>query len=60
MSCSTISKRIQNQKEERVESKSRPAVMNISSYLTASSSSAVSSPIASKSPEMSGASGETQ
>ena len=37
-------------------SKSRPAVMNLSSYLIATSSSAASSPIASKSPGMSGAS----
>ena len=39
-------------------SKSRPEVVNISSYLMASSSSAASSPIASKSPGMSGASGK--
>ena len=39
-------------------SKSRPAVMKISSYLMSSSSSAVPSPIASKSPGMSGASGK--
>ena len=38
-------------------SKSRPAVMMVSSYLVATSSSAASSPIASKSPAMSGASG---
>ena len=37
-------------------SKSRPAVMNASSYLIARSSSAASSPVASKSPGMSGAS----
>ena len=44
--------RIQNQKEEeRVVSKSRPAVMNISSSIATSSSTA-SSPIASKSPRM--------
>ena len=51
ISCSTMAKRSQNQKElQRVVSKSRPAVMNISSYLMASSSSAASSPIASKIP----------
>ena len=50
--------RIQDQKEEeRVVSKSR-LVMNVSSYLIATSSSAASSPIASKSGEMSGASGK--
>ena len=43
--------RIQEQKEERVVSKSRPAMMNMSSFLATSSSSA-SSPIASKSPGM--------
>ena len=44
-----MSERIQNQKEEeRVVSKSRPAVMGMSSYLMSSSSSAASSPIASK------------
>ena len=49
ISCSTMAKRIQNQKEkERVVSKSRPAVMNMSSKI-ATSSSAASSPIASKS-----------
>ena len=43
-----MAKRIQEQKEEgRVVSKSRPAVMNISSYLMSSSASAASSPIAS-------------
>ena len=53
ISCSTMAKRIQNQKEEeRVVSKSRPAVMNMSSYFIATSSSAASSPIASKSPAM--------
>ena len=38
--------------EERVVSKSRPAVMNMSSYFISTSSSAASSPIASKSPGM--------
>ena len=53
-----MAKRIQQQKqEERVVSKSRPALMNISSYLMASTSSAASSPTALKSPGMSGASG---
>ena len=53
ISCITMA-RIQEQKEgERVVSKSRPAVMNISSYLMASSSCAASSPIASKSPGVS-------
>ena len=53
-----MAKRIQEQKEgERVASKSR-LVMNVSSCLIATSSSAASSPIASKSPEMSGASGK--
>ena len=48
---------IQEQKEgERVVSKSR-LVMNVSSYLIATSSSAASSPIASESSGMSGASG---
>ena len=48
-----MAKRIQNQKdEERVVSKSRPAVMNMSSSFIATSSSAASSPIASKSPVM--------
>ena len=52
-------KRIQEQKEgESVVSKSRPA-MNVSSFLIATSSSAAQSPIASKSPGMSGASGKT-
>ena len=56
MSCATVAKRIQEQKEgERVVSKSRPT-MNVSSYLIATSSSAASSPIASKSLGMSGAS----
>ena len=58
ISCITMAKRIQEQKEEeRVVSKSRPAVMNMSSYLMSSSSSAASSPIASKSPVTFGASG---
>ena len=51
ISCSTTAKRIQDQKEERVVSKSRLAAMNLSSSIATSSSSA-SSPIASKSPEM--------
>ena len=54
-----MAKRIQNQKEEeRVVSKSRPAVMNMSSYFIATSSSAASSPIASESPGMPIASGK--
>ena len=54
--CNTMAKKNQEQKEgERVVSKSRPA-MSVSSYLVATSSSAASSPIASKSPGMSGAS----
>ena len=58
MSCSTVAKRIQEQKEEeRVLSKSRPAVMNISSFIATCSSTA-SSPIASKSPGMPIASGK--
>ena len=49
-SCSTMAKRIQDQKEEeRVVSKSRPAAMNLSSSIATSSSTA-SSPLASKSP----------
>ena len=49
ISCSTMAKRIQDQKEEeRVVSKSRPAAMNISSFVATSSSTA-SGPIASKS-----------
>ena len=57
-SCITMAKRIQEQKEgKRVVSKSRPAVRNVSSYLMSSSSSVASSPTASNSPEMSGASG---
>ena len=56
-SCSTMAKRIQDQKEkEGVVSKSRPAVMNISSFIATSSSTA-SSPIASKSSWMPIASG---
>ena len=46
----SMAKKMQNKKEEeRVVFKSRPAVMNISSFITTSSST-VSSPIASKSP----------
>ena len=41
---------------ERVVSKSRPEVMNVFSNLAATSSSSASSPIASKSPGMIGAS----
>ena len=49
ISWSTMAKRIQDQEEEaRVLSKSRPAEMNMSSFIT-KSSSATSSPIASKS-----------
>ena len=58
ISCSTLAKRIQDQKEEeRVVSKSRPAAMNLSS-LIATSSSTASSPIASKSLGMPTASGK--
>ena len=60
ISCSTIAKRIQEQKEEeeeRVLSKSRLAAMNLSSSIATSSSSA-SSPVASKSPRMPIASGK--
>ena len=40
ISCSTMAKRIQDQKEEdRVVSKSRPAAMNLSSFIATSSSS---------------------
>ena len=47
-SCSTVAKRIQEQKkEEQVVSKSRPSAMNLSSSM-ATSSSAASSPIASE------------
>ena len=52
-----MAKRIQDQKEERVVSKSRPAVMNMSFFIATSSSTA-SSPIASKSPGMPKASGK--
>ena len=56
--CSTMAKRIQDQKEEaKVASKSRPAAMNLSSYIATSSSTA-SSPIASKSLWMPTASGK--
>ena len=52
-----MAKRIQKQEEEeRVVSNSRPTVMKMSSYLMSSTSSAASSPIASKSPGTSGAS----
>ena len=52
LSCSTVAKRIQEQKEEgRVVSKSRPAAMNLS-FPIATSSSSASSPIACKSPGM--------
>ena len=48
-----MAKRIQEQKgQERVVSKSRLAAMGMSSYFIATSSSAASSPIASKSPGM--------
>ena len=58
ITCSTMAKRIQDQTEqERVLSKSRPAVMNLSSFI-ATSSSAASSPIASESPGMPIASGK--
>ena len=52
-----MAKRIQEQKEERVVSKSRPAALNLSSSIATSSSSA-SSPIASQSPGMPIASGK--
>ena len=53
-----MAKRIQDQREEeRVVSKSRPAAMNLSSFIATSSSTA-SSPIASKSPGMPIASGK--
>ena len=59
INCSTMAKRIQNQKEEEsVVSKSRPAVMNMSSCSIATSSSVASSPIASESPGMPIASGK--
>ena len=53
ISCNTIAKRFQESK-----TKTRPAVVNVSCYLIATSSSAASSPIASKSPGISGASGK--
>ena len=57
--CITMAKRIQEPKEgERVASKWPPAVMNTSSYLIATSSNAASSPIATTSLGMSGASGK--
>ena len=51
INCSTMAKRIQEQKEEeeRVVSKSRPAARNQSSSFIARSFSTASSPIASKS-----------
>ena len=52
-----MAKRTQDQKEEGVVSKSRPAAMNLSSFIARSSSTA-SSPIASKSPGMPIASGK--
>ena len=52
-----MAKRIQDQEEARVVSKSRPAEMNMSSVI-AKGSSAASSPIASKSPGMPTASGK--
>ena len=53
ISCSTLARRIQNQKvEERVVSKSRPSVMNMCSYFNVTSSYTASSPIACKSPGM--------
>ena len=58
ISCSTMAKRIQDQEEEaRVVSKSRPAEMNMFSFISKSSSAAWS-PIASKSPVMPTASGK--
>ena len=58
ISCSTMAKRIQEQKEEeKVVSKSRLAAMNLSSSMATSSSTA-SSPIASKGPGMPIASGK--
>ena len=55
--CITMARRIQEQKEEEtVVSNSRPAVVNISSYLMPPSSCAASSSIASKSLVTSGAS----
>ena len=58
ISCSTMAKRIQNQKEERVVSKSRPAVTNMSSFFIATRSSAASSTIAFKNLGMPIASGK--
>ena len=55
--CSTITKRIHDQKEEKGVSKSRPAAMNLSSFISISSST-VSSPTASESPEMPTATGK--
>ena len=56
--CTTMAKRLQERKKgERVVTKSR-LVMNESSCVIATSSFASSSPIASKSPGMSGASGK--
>ena len=53
INCSTMAKRIQNQKEEeRVVPKSRPAAVNLSSFIATSSSTA-----SSKSPGMPIASG---
>ena len=52
ISCTTMAKRIQEQKEEeRNVSKSKPTAMNLSSIVPTSSSSATS-PIASKRPRM--------
>ena len=53
-----MTKRIHDQKEEGVVSKSRPAVTKKSSFIATSSSSTASSPIASKSPVMPIASGK--
>ena len=53
-----MSKKKQEQKEEGVVSKSRPAVMGMSSYFIETSSSVASSPITSKSPGMPIASGK--
>ena len=52
ISCATMAKRIQEQKEEEIiVSKSKPTAMNLSSIVPTCSSSATS-PIASKSPRM--------
>ena len=51
VSCSTMAKRIQDQKEERVVFRSRPAVMGMF-FFVATSSSTASSPIAPESPGM--------